>query len=65
MISELISDDIPPSPNETFEYGYTQSNALLQFRLKLKRCKPHKSARRPTICDEINDVNLHSVAISK
>ena len=60
MISERISDDTPPPPlhNERFEYGLTQSNALLQFRLKLKRCKPHKAARSPTICDEVNDVNL-------
>ena len=32
MISELISDDIPP-PNENCEYGYPHSNSLLQFRL--------------------------------
>ena len=31
------------SPNEIFEYGYPQSNALLQFRHKLKRYKPYKS----------------------
>ena len=36
MISERISDDIPPyirrytSPNENFEYGYPHSNTLLQ-----------------------------------
>ena len=30
-------------PNENFEYGYPHSNALLQSRLKLERCKPHKS----------------------
>ena len=29
------------SPNENFEYGYPHSNALLQFELKLERCKPH------------------------
>ena len=32
------------SPNENFEYGYPYSNAHLQFPLKLKRYKPHKSA---------------------
>ena len=34
MISERISDDIPPgytSPNENFEYGYPHSNELLTF----------------------------------
>ena len=46
------------SPNEKFEYGYPHSNALLQFRLKSKRCKPHKAAHHPTICDVINDVKL-------
>ena len=46
------------SPNENFEYGYPNSNALLQFELKLERCKPHKAARHPTKCDVINDVKL-------
>ena len=32
MISERISDDMPP-PIENFEYGYPHSNAFLQFRL--------------------------------
>ena len=27
----------PTSPNENFEYGYTNSNALLQFRLESER----------------------------
>ena len=44
------------SPNENFEYGYPHSNALLQFHLELERCKPHKAACHPTICDVINDV---------
>ena len=56
MISERISDDIPPHVN--FEYGYPHSNALLQFELKLERCKPHKATRHPTKCDVINDVKL-------
>ena len=30
------------SPNESFEYGYPYSNAFLQFRLKLERCKSQK-----------------------
>ena len=46
------------SPNGNFEYGYPHSNALLQFRLKLERCKPHNAARHSTKCDVINDVKL-------
>ena len=57
MISERISDNIPPQM-KNFEYGYPHSNALLQFRLKLEHCKPHNSAHHLTICDVINDVKL-------
>ena len=46
------------SPNENFEYGYPNSNALLQFRLKFERCKPRNTARYPTKYDVINDVKL-------
>ena len=46
------------SPKEHFEYGYPHSNALLQFDLKLERCKPHKAARHPTKGDVIDDVKL-------
>ena len=46
------------SPNENSEYGYPHSNALLQFELKLERCKPQKATRHPTKCDEMNDVKL-------
>ena len=46
------------SPNENFEYGYRHSNALLQFRLKLERCKPHNAARHSTKCDVIKDVKM-------
>ena len=35
MISERISDDMYTSTYENFEYGYTHSNAFLQFCLKL------------------------------
>ena len=45
-------------PNENFENGYPYSNALLQFHLKLERCKPHNAACHPTRCDVINDVKL-------
>ena len=46
------------SPNENFEYGFPHSNALLQFPLKLKRCKPHKATCHPRICDIVNNVKL-------
>ena len=46
------------SPNENFEYSYPHSNTLLQSRLKLEGCKPHKIACHPTKCDVINDVKL-------
>ena len=57
MISECISDDIPPQ-YEKFEYGYPHSNTLLQLKLKLECCKSHKAARHPAKCDVINDVKL-------
>ena len=40
-------------PKWNFEYGYPHSNALLQFELKLERCKPYKAARHSTIGDVI------------
>ena len=46
------------SPNENFEYGYPHSNALLQFCLKLERCKPFNAALHPPKCDVITDVKL-------
>ena len=46
------------SPNENFEYSYPHSNALLQFALKLERCKPHKAARHRTECDVIYYLKL-------
>ena len=52
------------SPNENFENGYPNSNALLQFELKLERCKPHKAARHPKKCDVINDANYFRQYIS-
>ena len=48
------------SPNEKFEYGHPHSNVLLQFRLKLERCKPHNAACHPTKRDVINDVKMFS-----
>ena len=56
MISECISDDIPPQMK--ILNGYTNSDALLQFRLKFECCMPHKAAHHPTKCDVINDVKL-------
>ena len=50
MISERISDVYLPRLN--FEYGYPHINALLQFRLKFERCKPHN----PTKYDVTNEV---------
>ena len=46
------------SLKENFKYSYPHSNALLQFDLKLERCKPHKAARHPTKGDVIDDVKL-------
>ena len=57
MISEHITDDIPPQ-NENVEYGYHHSNAFLQFCLELERCKPYKAAHHPRKFDVINDVKL-------
>ena len=47
MISEPISDDIPPQI-KNFNTGYPHSDGLLQSRLKLERCKLHKAAQRGT-----------------
>ena len=49
------------SPNENFEYGYPHSNALLQFALKVERCKLYKTARHRTECDVIYDVKLFQI----
>ena len=57
MISERISDDMPPQI-KILNFGYPHSNALLQFCIEMERCKPHKAARHPTKCDVINDVKL-------
>ena len=46
------------SPNENFEYSYPHFNALLHFRIKMERCRPHKAAHHPTKCDVINDVKI-------
>ena len=46
------------SPNKNFEYGYLHSNVLLQFDLKLERCKPYKATRHQTKCGVIDDVKL-------
>ena len=56
MISDHISDDIPPQLN--FKYGYPHSNVLLQYHLKLESCKPLKAATHPRKCDVINDITL-------
>ena len=43
---------------EIFGYGYPHSNAFLQFRIKMERCKPHKAARHPTKWEVVNEVKL-------
>ena len=57
MISERISDNIP-SQMKTLNMVIPHSNALLQFDLKLERCKPHKAPCHPTKGDVIDDVKL-------
>ena len=57
MISDRISDDIPPQM-KMLKYGYHHSNVLLQFCLKLERCKAHKVVRHPTKSGVINGVKL-------
>ena len=54
MISDHISDDIPPQ----MEILNVVIPILVQFRLKLECCKPLKAAHHPTKCDIINDVKL-------
>ena len=46
------------SLNENVEYGYPHSNPILQFDLKLERCKPHKGTRHSTKDDVIDYVKL-------
>ena len=57
MIFERISGDTPPQM-KILNYGYPHSNAHLQSRLKLERCKLHKTALTPMKCDIINDAKL-------
>ena len=56
MISERISDDIPPQ----MKILNMVIPILIQFcnLFKLERCKPYKAARHPRMCDVINDVKL-------
>ena len=49
MISERISDDIPPQIKKNV-YGYPHSNALLQFPLKYRRIYCRKYLRYPIRC---------------
>ena len=57
MISECISDDIPPQM-KILNMVIPILMHLLQFELKLERCKPYKATRHPTKCDVINDIKL-------
>ena len=43
------------SPNENFEFDYPNFNALLQFHLKLERCRPHKVAPHPRLLGAVPD----------
>ena len=43
----------------------SHSNALLQFRLELEHCKPHKAEHHPTKCDVINDVKQFPTGIAQ
>ena len=52
MISERISDDIPPQIN------FLNMVIPILIRLKLESCKPQNAARHLTKCDVINDVKL-------
>ena len=52
-------------PNKKIENGCLHSDALLQFELKLERCRLHKAACHPTKCDVINDVKLFRTVYSR
>ena len=52
MISDRISDDIPP------QMKILNTAIPILMRLELERWKPHKTARHQTRCDVINDVKL-------
>ena len=53
------------SPIENFAYGYPYFNALVQFHLKVERCKPHKAAHHPKKFDVINGVKLFQTVYQK
>ena len=46
------------SPKQNFEYGYPNSNVLLQF--CFERCELHKALCHPTKCDIISHIKLFS-----
>ena len=54
MISERISDDIPPK----IKILNMVIPIQMHFFFKLELCTPLKTARHPTKCDVINDVKL-------
>ena len=54
MITESISDDIPPQ----MKILIMVIPRILQFCLKLEHSKPHNGACHPTKCDVINEVKL-------
>ena len=60
MISDRISDDIPPQMKNLNMVIpiLMRSASLSQIGLKLERCKPHKAARHPMKCVVSNDIKL-------
>ena len=60
MISERISDDIPPQM-KILNMFIPILMYFCSFVSALQRCKSHKAARHPMICDVINDVKLFPI----
>ena len=57
MISERISDDIPPRM-KILNMGIPILMNFCRSASNLERCKPHKAVHQQTICDVINGVKL-------
>ena len=65
MISECISEDIPPKI-KILNYGYPHStNSRNAFSAVSSPIGSLQAARHPTICDVINDVKLFPHSISQ
>ena len=64
MISECISDTIT-FPNENFEYGYPNANALVKMQYVVSRfsgCQLHKTTCRPMKSDVTTLSLRHNIA---